>query len=75
MNDYVTKIEKVKAFLNNDYANAYYSKQNALDYKNVKCINNLVIFEMKDDYLKEYEGLLRIDIMFSMLEADYEYIE
>ena len=49
----VTKIEKVKVFSNEDYANEYYAKQNALQYKSVRCIDNLVIFEMNDEYLNE----------------------
>ena len=75
LNNNIIKIEKVKAFANSDYASTYYGKQNALDYKSIKCIDNLVIFEMNDEYLKEYNGLLRTDVMFSMIQSGFEYVE
>lgn len=75
LSDGVTKIEKVKAFLNSDYANTYYGTQNELDYKSIRCVDSLVIFEMNDEYLEDYKYLSRTDIMLSMIESDFEYVE
>jgi len=75
INENITKIEIVKAFSNNLYANQYYVSQNQLEYKDINCIDNLVIFEMNDEYLKDYEGMFKNDIIFSMVSTGFEYIE
>lgn len=67
----VTKIEKVKVFSNEDYANEYYAKQNALQYKSVRCIDNLVIFEMNDEYLNENKYLTESDLVYNMKESGF----
>lgn len=67
----VTKIEKVKVFSNEDYANEYYAKQNALQYKRVRCIDNLVIFEMNDEYLNENKYLTETDLVYNMKESGF----
>lgn len=67
----VTKIEKVKAFSNADYANEYYAKQNALMYKSVRCIDTLVIFEMNDEYLNENKYLTETDLVYNMEESGF----
>ena len=67
----ITKIEKVKAFSNEDYANEYYSKQNALLYKSVKCLDTLVIFEMDDEYLNENKYLTETDLVYNMKESGF----
>lgn len=73
-NDMVTKIEKVKAFSNVDYANEYYAKQNALMYKSVRCIDTLVIFEMNDEYLNENKYLTETDLVYIMEESGFKKV-
>ena len=75
LNEGVYKIEKVKAFANETYANQYYAENDSLEYKSVLCVDNLVIFEMPSEYLNSYSGMLRTDIMFSMVESGYEFID
>lgn len=70
-NNIVTKIEKVKAFSNEDYANEYYAKQNALQYKSVRCMDALVIFEMNDEYLNENKYLTETDLVYNMKESGF----
>ena len=70
----VTKIEKVKAFSNVDYANEYYAKQNALEYKSVRCIDTLVIFEMNDEYLNENKYLTETDLVYNMEESGFKKV-
>lgn len=67
----ITKIEKVKAFSTEDYANEYYAKQNALMYKSVRCIDTLVIFEMNDKYLNENKYLTGTDLVYNMEESGF----
>lgn len=73
-NDMVTKIEKVKAFSNVDYANEYYAKQNALMYKSVRCIDTLVIFEMNDEYINENKYLTETDLVYIMEESGFKKV-
>lgn len=70
----VQKIEKVKAFSSNYYANEYYSKQDALMYKSIKCIDTLVIFEMNDEYLNENKYLTETDLIYIMEEAGFKEV-
>lgn len=67
----VTKIEKVKVFSTKDYANEYYAKQNALQYKSIRCIDNLVIFEMDDEYLNDNKYLTETDLVYNMKELGF----
>lgn len=73
-NNIVTKIEKVKAFSNVDYANEYYASQNALMYKSVRCIDTLVIFEMNDEYLNENKYLTETDLVYNMEESGFKKV-
>lgn len=70
----IEKIEKAKIFSSSYYANEYYTKQNALMYKSIKCIDNIVIFEMNDEYLNQNKYLTKTDLIHTMEKSGFTQV-